>query len=104
MEEVNKVFGQKLNSSLFTWDNYCGQLGFSVLKVFSDTKNNIVNSDYILEGWCYANALQIRPREEGIAIMLLDIESDEHFWCHVNKDYMETLERLYDLRNNIKTN
>ena len=104
MEEVNKIFGQKLNSSLFTWDNYCGQLGYSVLKVFDHRDNEIINSDYILEGWCYANTLQIRSREEGIAIMLLNIESGEHFWLHVSKEFMQTLERWYDLRNNIKTN
>lgn len=102
-EEINKaveLFGEKLDSSLFEWTNYCGTKGVSLLNVFKDAE---VTDRFIVEGWCDASDLSVRPRSSGIAIMLYDKKSDnDKVWIHVSGAYLDTLYLSKQLHQNDK--
>lgn len=96
-EQAEKIFGEKLDSTIFTWQNYCGVTGVSVLTIF-DYDNGMINSRFICEGWCEAGSLiSNMSKTQGVAIMLWDKDNKEQVWCHVSKDLTDTLYKWNEL-------
>ena len=96
-EEIYKYFGDKKKTTTFTWNRYCGQRGTSVMTIFDHKEGNIFNQRFVCEGWCYGNKLEVRPKNDGIAVMRLDTEYNEKVWCHVSEDLVQTLIRYTEL-------
>lgn len=103
-EQAEKLFGEKLDSTIFTWDLYCGSQGISVLRIFDtpaefgdDALDKIFSSEFICEGWCDASSLIVRPKSNGVAVMLWYKEEQCQVWCHVSKVFLETLYRRKQL-------
>lgn len=97
VEQVEKMFGEKLDSTIFTWQKYCGTRGVSVLTIF-DNDNEMLNDRFLLEGWCNAHSLPCISKNEGFAIMLWDKKSKNKVWCHISVDYSTTLYHRFELR------
>ena len=78
-EQIEKVFGEKLDSTNFTWQYYCGTRGVSVLTILDmETALDIFNPRFTCEGWCYGDSLLGGfSKPNGIAVMLWDKEDEE---------------------------
>jgi len=105
-EQIEKVFGEKLDSTNFTWQYYCGTRGVSVLTILDmETSLDIFNPRFTCEGWCYGDSLLGGfSKPNGIAVMLWDKEDEERVWCHISSDLFDTLYIGWQLKNNIKNN
>lgn len=88
-DKASDLFGEKMNPDSFSWQKYCGQVGISVTQIFGFEAK--LSSDFIPLGWTDASRLSIRPRTDGIAIMLWSKEFEEELWCHVSSDFLGTL-------------
>ena len=99
LDRIYELFGKELNPQQFAWNRWCGQMGVSVLTIFDSDGDNVLNPRFICEGWIDASKLVVRPKTQGIAILLLDTEYDEIVWCHVSKEYLHTLILKFDLKN-----
>jgi len=71
-----------MNSYDFTYQKYIGHVGYSNVEVY-DFDKYIPRSPWIEVGRIDAIKLHIRPRNEGIAIMLENQETFEQLWFHV---------------------
>ena len=98
---IEKLWGERLDSSLFTWLNHASVLGTSSTEILniitSDRSLRIINSRFDAIGWCYGSNLYVRPRLDAIGVMFWDNEQKQEVWCHVTK----TLNILFCLRLNI---
>lgn len=102
---ICEMFGQRLDSTSFTWEKYCGVVGVSVIAIFDyERAGNILNERFSCEGWCFANSLKVRPKSEGIAIMMYDQEEQEQVWCHISSDFFDTLYNLFKISVKTKKN
>lgn len=98
MEEkkIEQLFGEKLDSTVFTWDNYCGTMGYSLVDMY-DTRVDkrqeklVFNEKYTCLGWCHATSLSVRPRTNGYAVMLWHKQDKVETWCHVTEVITECL-------------
>lgn len=104
-EMAAELFGERLDSTIFTWQSWCCNVGVSTLRIFdggdghSQNDDKIFNKRFICEGWCDGGSLIVRPRTQGIAIMVWDKELEEKVWCHVSDDFLDTLYVGYILIN-----
>ena len=96
VEQTTELFGEKLNSTTFSWKNYCGSRGVSVLTIF-DTDDEIVNKRFIIQGWCNANNLNCNSKNSGFALMMWDKKEKNKIWCHISVNFSTTLFRKYEL-------
>jgi hypothetical protein len=101
LSEIELLFGEKLDSTIFTWQNHCSIVGTSVLTIFNraEESNDLFNSNFECRGWCYSDSLIVRSKDTGIAVMLWDKHSKCDVWCHVSNDLSVTLFRLWELKN-----
>lgn len=72
---------QKLNSALFTIDNY--NWDNSIILDFDKIKKYAV-------GWCDGDKVAVRPKENDIAVMYEVFDDDKlenygRYWCHLDK-------------------
>ena len=88
-DQANELFGEEMNPDSFTWQKYCGQIGISVAQIFGFEAK--LSGDFTSLGWTDASRLSIRPKSDGIAIMLWSKEFEEELWCHVSSDFLGTL-------------
>jgi hypothetical protein len=94
-KEIEKMFGEKIDSTKFTWQRYCGTRGVSVIRIF-DNDNDIFNNRFTCDGWCYNHSLiGGLSKPEGIAVMLWDNEGKHLVWCHISMDYLDTLYKTW---------
>jgi hypothetical protein len=102
LSQIELLFGEKLDSTIFTWENYCGIVGISILRIFdrAEKSKNLFNPDFECRGWCYSDSLIVRSKDTGISIMLWDKNSKSDVWCHVSNDLCVTLYRMFKLKNN----
>lgn len=91
IKQITELFGDKLDSTTFTWQYYCGTRGVSVLIIFYANNGVTFNSRFICEGWCYGHSLMGGMDKKGLAVMLWDKEDGEKVWCHISPEYFETL-------------
>lgn len=90
-DQLNMLFGEKLDSTIFTWQSYCGTRGVSVIRIF-DTENDLFNVRFDCRGWCFSDSLMGGfSKPSGIAVMLWDNENLEDVWCHISEDLQQTL-------------
>ena len=76
----------KLSPERFTWEKYCGKLGWSIGQLITDPYSYYKNLKHIqpdvtLVGWCEANRIRIRSRAEGFVIMVEIDGEDTWFHC-----------------------
>jgi hypothetical protein len=99
IEQVNLLFGEKLDSTIFTWQKHCSIRGVSVITIF-DNDHEMLNKRFVLQGWCDASSLQGGySKQNGFAIMLWDKKERKKLWCHVSVDLSTTWLRRYELIN-----
>jgi hypothetical protein len=92
------LFGEKLDSTIFTWQKYCGTRGLSVIRIF-DTDSGIFNVRFDCRGWCHSDSLIGGfSKPSGIAVMLWDTVQLEDVWCHISDEFQVTLFRGWELR------
>lgn len=98
---IEKLWGERLDSSRFTWLNHSGVLGMSSMDILnvvrSDGSLRIVNHRFDVIGWCYGSSLLVRPSVDSIAVMFWDNDEKQEIWCHVTR----TLNVLFCIRRNI---
>jgi hypothetical protein len=103
--QIEMLFGERLDSTIFTWDNYCGTKGYSLVMMYdthhNKNENAVINDQFECRGWCYAGSLIVRSRNNGIAIMLWDKKDKEDVWCHCSDDMLETLQILWMAVNDV---
>lgn len=108
LNQIEMLFGEKLDSTIFTWDNYCGTMGYSLISIYDVDRNRnpkaVINDQFECRGWCYANNLMVRDKAYGIAIMLWDKIDKEDVWCHCSDDMLETLFSCWMVANNVDEN
>lgn len=77
----------ELPPSAFTWEKYCGKVGVSVTEIFKGlyTSHEELRSNVHVVGWCKADKIRIRQRDEGYVILVVLRGEDwsEECWCHV---------------------
>ncbi|MFA5207399.1 MAG: hypothetical protein WC428_01965 [Candidatus Paceibacterota bacterium] len=96
--QINILFGEKLDSTIFTWLNYCGTRGVSVIHIFNND-NGLFNVRFDCRGWCFSDSLLSGfSKSSGIAVMLWDNEKLEDVWCHISDEFQITLFRGFNLR------
>jgi hypothetical protein len=95
-EEILALIGENLDSTTFTWDNYCGTLGVSSIAIF-DSDDSLVNNRFSILGWCYADKLITRWKPKGIAIKLWDQDEKQEVWCHISDIFLDTLKHKQEL-------
>lgn len=66
----------KLPANRFTYEKYCGRLGYQPLRVWDYPKDR-PKKGFIFVGWCEAKSLPVRARETGRAIMLYEEPREE---------------------------
>jgi hypothetical protein len=102
LSQIESLFGEKLDSTIFTWQSYCGTRGISVIRIFDRTEddNGLFNDRFDCRGWCYSDSLIGGfSKPSGIAVMLTDKENNfEDVWCHINNAFQVTLFRLWELK------
>jgi hypothetical protein len=107
-EQIEMLFGERLDSSIFTWDNYCGTMGYSLIDIydrhFNDNSMAVINDKYECRGWCYASQLTVRNRAYGIAIMLWEKNNREQTWCHCSDDMLDMVLDLWMEVNKVDKN
>jgi hypothetical protein len=97
-KQIEQVFGEKLDSTTFTWQKYCGSRALSVITIF-DNDNDIFNKRFVCEGWCYSDSLIGGfSVPKGIAVMLWDKEEKHQVWCHISVDFLDSLYKGWILR------
>jgi hypothetical protein len=92
-KQLELLFGERLDSTTFTWDNYCGTIGYSLVDMY-DTRQHkdlTFNIKYDCLGWCYANSLAVRTRTNGYAVMLWHKADGVKTWCHISESMAESL-------------
>ena len=99
-EKASELFGENLDSTIFTWQNYCGTVGVSVITIFDDD-NEILNPRFTCEGWCKSDSLIVKSRKTGVAIMLWDKKLEEQVWCHMSEDLIDTMYLKDEISNRI---
>jgi hypothetical protein len=93
---AKELFGEELNADSFTWQKYCGQVGISVAQIFGFEAK--LSEDFVPQGWTDATKLSVRPKTDGIAIMIWSKEFEEELWCHVSSDLLETMHLSKNLK------
>jgi hypothetical protein len=97
-DQINMLFGEKLDSTIFTWQSYCGTRGVSVIRIF-DNDNGLFNVRFDCRGWCHSDSLIGGfSKPSGIAVMLWDTVQLEDVWCHISDEFQVTLFRGFNLR------
>lgn len=73
----------------FSYDKYCGKVGYSIhdfcsgLANFNESpKDSFWRPGFKVLGYADAGSIPIRPRPGQIAIMMEDTETGEEFWFH----------------------
>ena len=98
---ISQLWGEKLDSTSFTWLNHASICGTSSMDILNmeDWKNNrnLVKRRFEIIGWCYASNLTVRPRLDAIAVMFWDSQAKQEVWCHIS----ETLLIIFCIRLNI---
>lgn len=74
-----------MKASDFTFEKYIGKMGYSLNQVWN-ARTNRPMSGYTELGRVPANALRVRPRSSGEAVMLCSEEHQEDLWLHVKSD------------------
>lgn len=86
---IEKLWGERLDSSLFTWLNHSGVMGLSSMDILNvvrtDPRIHVVNPRFDVTGWCYGGSLDMRPRPDSLAVMFWDRQERQEVWCHVTK-------------------
>lgn len=86
---VEKLYGERLDSSLFEWLNYasvCGTSSGDILNIDDwHGSQRVVNHRFKIIGWCYGSNLRVRPRIDSIALMVWDTVQEREVWCHVSR-------------------
>jgi hypothetical protein len=107
-EQIELLFGERLDSTIFTGDNYCCYRGYGCYDIYNTDKNinelALINDKYECRGWCYAGSLIMRSRPEGIAIMLWHKKNREEIWCHCSLDMLGTLFNMWMITNDVDEN
>ena len=98
LKEITELLGERLDSTNFTWQYYCGTRGVSILRIFDANDGVGFNSRFICEGWCYGHSLMGGMDKKGLAVMLWDKEDGEKVWCHISPEYFNTLYLGYKLK------
>jgi hypothetical protein len=84
-----KLWGERLDSSLFTWLNHASILGIGSMDILNivrtDPRTHIVNPRFEATGWCYGDSLDLRPRPDALGVMFWDKVERQEVWCHVTK-------------------
>jgi hypothetical protein len=86
----------KISANQFTWENYCLNCKVSSFDIFEGKISDIMEtlkSNVKLIGWCNSENLQVRSRNNMVAIMVeFTDEPFEKVWLHhqfVNTDLPE---------------
>ncbi len=95
---ATSLFGDEISPSLFTWDKYCGRVGYSLSIIFDTINYCGISDDFICEGWCVANKIEVRPKSDGVVIMLWHKENEEYTWCHASSDLIGTMFKNKELK------
>lgn len=75
-----------LNCNSFTWETYCGAVGYSMYGILNNSKYYSVKlEDIEAIAFCDASTIPIRPRKNEFAIFFIHKPSGEEFWGHVLK-------------------
>lgn len=74
-----------MNSAKFTWEKYCSQMGYCGPEAWNVLTNKPMPG-YTEVGRCSASSLRVRPRTEGVAVMLRNDDTLEEFWLHALED------------------
>ena len=78
------LFGEELNSVGFSYE-LCSLKQCETNDVYANfTKYTIFKDNYICLGWCDAIKLAVRPKTEGVAVMLFNKETETEFWIHIS--------------------
>lgn len=72
---------KEIPSSKFVWEKYISKRGFATHNFYNVDTNRLI--DCTLIGYCPAKNLPIRPRPEGIAVLVIDNDSQEETWFHL---------------------
>jgi hypothetical protein len=86
----------KISETRFTWEKFCGKAHVANTDIF--TTSGRLCPRWELVGWTPSKNLVIRPRTEGVAILVRCKDNDNEFyeglevWCHFeSKAFNETL-------------
>ena len=72
-----------IGTAKFTFENYDGSMGGYYWDFVNDKFHNRKEDNFVIVGWCHADKLAVRPREDSVAVMIHDLEDDIVFWFHI---------------------
>lgn len=74
---------KRISGNRFTWEKFACRQGISQLEVFTSDFTMLTGNGTVL-GWCYARELPVRPRLDGVAIMVeMDYDGEiVEAWLH----------------------
>lgn len=81
---------KSMNPSCFDFSTYCGTVGVNIFELFKDGGLNtfppVINPKWTILGYCKAESLKVRPKDEGFAIMVETDEDDDilRCWFHLS--------------------
>ena len=82
---------KKISASRFTWELSACRQGYSGMELFDHNKNVPRLDHYGIKsapvGWCHAKDLEVRPRDEGYAVLFEIYTDDAVVWIHVEEDF-----------------
>ena len=93
---LSELFGEQLGPDAFQWELWCGNQRQNIISVFDSTENMCADN-YKVMGWARASSLPVRPRADGIALMLWSKKDCCQFWMHLNGDFVDTLKSKTEL-------
>lgn len=90
-EKIKFVFGEKIPSYKFQWENSCHATFNHLDEVLPIEDDYDFNDEFKIVGWCFAHEIGIRPKNEGIVVLFENKETFEETWFHFSDDLIDSL-------------
>lgn len=81
IKKIKKELGDEIPADAFIWNNYIGVMQYSDDEVLNLDTGKLKNG-FEIEGWSSAEHIPVRPRENGIVVMVYNNDNGDRFWLH----------------------